>query len=380
MRVALPVVAGLVALVIAMLIVQNVPWNDAISRYMGCAAFYEGRSPYSEDVNKAIAELATPRGVVNQKFFYPAHICVVLAPVMLLPFAVSIPLWVMLVAVMVIATPLVIIQLTNWRPAVWQVGLTVLVTLVGYRYATLNVLLGQYPAFVMMCGLLCAWGLWTQRAWVAALGFAGMSIRPDGAIIAAGVALLALWKREWRALGATAGLALLILLITHLAVGTWEPAFIDDVVNYTDSNQSFGWVGGRLPLWSVLLLYGSTVAATVIIVRYLNKLDARRYYLWGTALMLTLGLIVVPQTHAYTLAYLMPLMYLLLAEFRRQAWAWWVFVLGFGVPPWFIYFYIIEGFFGIDQLIYPAVVLIGVAVAVLTAHQRELSLLATEPE
>ncbi len=337
------------------LIVRNMAWNDTIGRHIGCQAFFQGVSPYSDQVNQAIAA-KNPDPLLEQRFYNPAHICLILFPFWLLPYELSLRLWIALLLIIFVAVPpLLLLQVFRWRLKPWQLLIVVVVLLLGFRYSMMTIVLGQYTGFVMLCIAGSLVSLALQRPIFAAIFLASLTIRPDGALIAAGIGLLAAYKREWRVIVVTLVLGLVFFIGTLPFIGNWLPAFLDDVRYYSITYNNVRWLPDFFPApFSWLLVVVALITAGIILFRLRTTPDDKAFYFTGGSVFVLLSLLLLPQTNPYTLVFAIPVLCWLLYCWRYFWGTWGLFVLIVGILPWLIF----QGgreWAHIDQLMYPLV-------------------------
>lgn len=341
------------ALVAADIIARNMVWNDTVGRHIGCRAFFNRISPYAEQVNQAIAA-QNPDPELEQRFYNPAHICLILLPFWLLPYDISLRLWVaLLLMVFVALPPLLMVQVFHWRLKRWQLLLVLIVLILGFRYSMMTIVLGQYTGFAMLCitGSLVA--LVFRRPLLAAICLVGLTIRPDATLIAAGIGLLTLYKREWRVIILTIVIGIGVLIGSLVFVGNWIPAFLDDVTYYAGAYNSVRWLPHLLPspldMGLVLLVL---FAAGIVLFRLRFASSDVEYYFIGGSVFVLLSLLLLPQTNPYTLVFAVPVICWLLFRLRSLPGIWWGFAAFVGVLPW-VLFRGGRAWAHVDQLVFP---------------------------
>jgi|GEM_PF-5421318 len=347
------------------LIVVNMPWSDLIPRHMGCEAMFgEQISPYSDDVRLDILAV-NPTPDIEQRFWYPAHLCFVLLPVWLIPYEISTRLW---TAGNMILLGSIIFIFASWyhrrlRPL--SIALQILIILIGFRYSMMTIVLGQFTIYTMGCVLLAVWGLVTKKPYFAAVGLMGLTIRPDSSMAFGVLFLMAMYRRQWRPLiYAVVGL-LIAWAGTYLLIGSWEVDFVTDTLSYSDFIDTVMWLPD-FSIWGVLTYIGALGCAAYSVWLIRNTTD-KEYYMVGGGIGLLLALIVLPQTNPYTLVYILPVCFWFLHRYWQSSIAWAVWIFGVGIIPW-IFFQ--SPAFNVVwlRLIYPVSLLIMVAIE-LTIHK-----------
>lgn len=332
------------------IVINHMATNDKQPRYIGCEAFYDGETPYSQDVVDRIQEFLGPAWTAPYvaPFAYPAHLCVVLAPFWLLPYQVSVSLWVFLNFLGFLVLPMLfLVNVLGWRPRPRDLLLVVVMTMLGYRYTMMTIVLAQYTGFVLFCMSGAIWAIQHKRAWIAALLLAGMTIRPDGTLLALGLCAVAFFNGQKRIPVYWAGMLFVLWLMTTLVVPGWELQFVDEVIAYR--SRSGVWLpllAGRIGLPVILLL---SLGWTAFMLRQIRERE--QFVLWSSAIIIVLGLLLVPHTNPYTLVYAFPVFYLLMYRFQEQRLAS-ALLLGTMLMSWIIF---LQGMalFGVEQIFFP---------------------------
>ena len=177
-----------------------------------------------------------------------------------------------------------------------------------------------------------------DRPLLASLGMSALVFRPEGAIVAGGLALLALYQRRYQFLVLTAILMAVIYGGVALILGfDWAFIWVDVARAY--SQYTF-------PVW-VPSLVGSPLNTVLILTIFAWALwSARRVWKfedtlrdwWLVAILIVLVLVLVPQTRSYTLIWgLIPLSVGLWTVKRRDKVTWGLFTLAV-LSPWINYF------------------------------------------
>lgn len=345
-------------------ILQNMPWNDVIPRYEGCRAFLTGESPYTEEVTARIQTHLLEFTGDEQRFAYPAHLCLVLLPIWVLPYELAASLWFFCLFAFMMALPLLVFHYTMNTPLTpLQFGVLALVTLLGYRYSMMTIVLGQYSGLVLMGLVGATWGLARGRTVPLWLGLTAMTIRPEGMIMAAALAGGAFLRDQRRAVITWAGIMVALWLGTHLFIGAWEGQFLAGMVAYAGYNpgvqQWLPLLAGRAGAGVIALGVSVWVA---VMLRWLWGQSTGSFWMGASVVVATAGQILIPQTNPYTLIYLLPGFYYVLQAFRTRRWTWFPLLALMILPWWFL----VQGraVAHIDQLLFP------LALAILTVAAR----------
>lgn len=358
------------------IIIDNMATNDWQPRYVGCEAFYDGETPYSQEVVDRIQEFLGPSWTAPYvaPFAYPAHLCVMLAPLWIMPYQTSVSLWVFLNFLGFLLMPVVFMtNVVEWQPKALTLLLIVFLTVFGYRYTMMTIVLAQFTGFVLFCMCGAIWAIRNERPWLAAILLAGMTIRPDGTLLAIGLCVVAFFTDKRRIPLYWLGVMFVLWLLTTLIVPGWEMQFVDEVISYR--SRSGVWlplIAGRFGLPIFLLLVS---AWAYFIFQRLREFERAQCVLWGSALVIVLGLLLVPHTNPYTLVYGFPVIYLLLHHFHHQR-ALFALIVATTLMSWIIFS---QGMalFGVEQIFFPLSLLAWLTFAV---YNDSNELMAVSPQ
>jgi len=303
--------------------------DDTRHRYVACEAFYEGLDPYSAEVDARIDSFTGD----GQSFWYPAHICVVMAPMWFLPYQAAVSLWRAVNFIFLLALPA--IYMTGFfrhTLPVWKMLLLTIVTFIGFRYIGLTIIIAQYTGFVLACMVAGLWFLSRRQQLPAAICFSLMSIRPDGVVLSLGLMFVGWYTKQRRIPLYWAGLMLAYWAVTSLFEPLWVINFINQVRNY----RSIG--GHFLPLLFGPV-FGVAFALVVLVVfGYLFRRALRAYpdgpmrIITLSTVVITALLLVIPHTNPYTLIYALPTYMFILYIADTRPLLWWVTLLS--MPFW----------------------------------------------
>jgi hypothetical protein len=282
---------------------------DFFAFWMGGRAVLAGENPYGSEVTRLIQlgvyRQAIPPQEYQHGFPLPAHAALVLLPLFLLPYSWSVLLWLSLQIPLFLVTLLLGLNVLNWsiRPA-WLFLLAILTTL-GFRYPVIAYVLGQVTIFVLFCLVLSVWLYQRNQPRWAAVTFACATIRPDLALAAILAAPILTRKSARRNEFFVAFLAagIVFLFVPILLTGDfWPFIWLKQVQAYGGGNPNNSWPLALLPsLWLTLLL---VIVLTIWLGCYTTTVWRQatpfNQSLFVSAMILV-GLIILPQTGAYTL-------------------------------------------------------------------------------
>lgn len=236
----LVVLAGFIPLYLFSVDLQRERGNkfDIYPRYVGAQAVWAGESPYAQTVTERIqigmyGQLQPP-DADQQRFAHPAYSAIFLAPLLLLPPEVAIPVWTALQFAALFATPFLWFAILRWKPRPLTLALLVIGLIFVYRYPVLSYLWGQFTGGIVFLVSLAIWLLQGRRdAWAGvalALATVPPSISGPLAVLLLGVLLL---MGRWRGTAAFVAVLGAATLLSIVRIGWWLPEFIDGLRAYS---------------------------------------------------------------------------------------------------------------------------------------------------
>jgi hypothetical protein len=293
---------------------------DFYARWAGAREMLHGNNPYLIVFDKAFF---IDRGIpefMNQHFLYPATITWILLPFWFIPMHVAVSLWCGLILLQMFALPLQTFLIFEWQPRPWMVALLTFAVAFGDRYTMSVYEYGQFIAFILSC-LVLAWaGLAANRPWLVAIALVGATLRPDGIVMVAAFLLDLLVHHRYRILALWTGIMGSLFLLSVAWIGWWIPDFIDGIGMYENKGISS---------YPTLSFNSRALAAVIIVVVVawglnllwrMRTLPDRTRIPWSLSVVILMVLIIMPQTHDYTLLYAMlPLLVMLWAG-RDSKW------------------------------------------------------------
>lgn len=293
-------------------IVQNVAFTDTLPVWNGCHAFLQRQTPYSEQVTKSTQALIQTHYASGydptydeHRFAYPAHTCLILLPLWVLPYDLAAPLWVFINFMI-----FTLIGLGYWRgvlqktPSAWGLLWLTMIALIGWRYSMIVIILAQYVGITLAFWVGAMWAFQHKKETLGALFLVGMTIRPESAVIALAMGGYVLLSRRWRAIGVFSATMMLLWAISTFWIGEWVLVFLNRIGEYSTYNESaLTW----LPLQA-----GYLGGAIALIHAFMGVWIGRKgaFWTWGMASVGVLVLLFVPQTNSYTLVYALPALFL----------------------------------------------------------------------
>ena len=365
LAVTLVVAILLLALAMNAIIIPNVAFTDYYPIHDGCNFMYQGTSPYEEFVTadfQAKVLAITPNydpTIDAYRFPYPAHICLILSPILVLPYDVAAPLWMAVNLLLLLTLPLVFVKGVVGRSLSIGMLLTLIaLTLFGWRYSLILVVLAQFTGLILAASVLAIWALLRQRTWILSFAILILVLRPESAILAIILLLLALRDRQFRLIYKVGVLLAVAYVLASLFAGfQWPLEFIDRVFEYTTYRTNAAtWLPTLYGLPSLVATFALSGTAIVLYAKALARLSREEGIIWGSALSMLLILLFMPQTNIYTLVYALPVIYLLMTS-ENAVLKTYILIVSL-VVPW-VYAYLGAFPQGTDQLLLPLLLLAG---------------------
>ena len=289
---------------------------DFYPHWEGGRALWQGQSPYSPEVTAAIQQGmfggTLPPDADQQRVVYPAYVGVILAPLLAIPAPTAIAIWLAIQLMAVLTTPILWLQIINWKPPPWLLGLLIVGLVLIFRYPVNLYLLGQFTGTILFGFSLSVYLLIRRRDIAAGIVLALTAIPPT---IAAPMALILLvghgLNGRWRALAAFSITMVILIGITMVQIGWWLPDFVAHLGTYGSYAAPVwgpGLIESALLRW--LLIGGVGLILLLVFLRFRQAHQIEDFAI-GTML---LCLLVLSQTGNYYLVLLIPP---LLVSFRR---------------------------------------------------------------
>lgn len=324
-------------------------FNDFMSRWEGARSFViDGLNPYGDEASLNIQEQIYGRPVVEGEdpgyFAYPFYTIFMIWPLVYMSYAWASAIWMVLLAVCVVAALLLLLDLYGWKPKTWLMGLLIFWSLLFY-FAGRGLILGQVGLVVYLLEMLTVWALVKNRDEMAGVALALSTVKPQMGFLI--VPFLLLWgvrARRWRYLGAFGLPFGLLMTLSFLMQPSWLGDWIVQVRLYPSYTVAS-------PVWILTQMYlelGDIGEGAVTLALYglllwtwygvLVQKHGERF-LWVASLTLVITHLVAPRTATpHFLVFMLPLVFYL-AEVarrnRRQGVRWVVLILvALLVIPW----------------------------------------------
>lgn len=325
--------------------------------WQGGRAILAGENPYGTSTTEAIQRgvfgttLSTTQ--YQHVYPYPAYAAFVLFPFILVPFPLAVSVWLALQIPMFFLAMMLGMDVLGQRLSpVRAVALAVLAIL-GFRYPTIALVLGQVTILVLICMISSAWLYKTGHPILAGVSLAVAGIRPDVALI--GLFAFVLFSRRLSALtdlikGFLATTVILVAMPIGL-IGFWPVEWLSALSTYA-TNPNAVWpiasLGSPFLILFVVIILLAWLARYVIAA--LKAPSPRNTSLAISALILV-SLLIVKQTGSYGLTYsLVPAAILITLDPRKK---FRVLIASTLLLPW-VYFVLHRSSGAIDLLLVPA--------------------------
>jgi hypothetical protein len=295
---------------------------DFYPRWYGARAMLRGEDPYSLQVTREIRQSGIPLKdwALSGVFLYPATITYLLLPFWLLPFEISVSLWNGLQLLLVMAAPLIVFVQLGWQPKpLMFAGVTIFSSL-AFRHPVNVFVLGQFTIFVLAALIIAWWGIRSRHGWLAAMGLAGASIRPEGAILVGLIVLHLLLVRRFDVLGPFGAVLGVALALSVVQIGFWLPEFVAGMLEHSDlglSRTPLSLLGSKV---GVFVFTGILFVWAFWLARQMGGLGGPYWIPWNLSVAALFVLLALPQTNNYTLVYALLPMWLILRESEGKGW------------------------------------------------------------
>lgn len=281
---------------------------DFYPRWRGGQALWQGISPYSAQITDAIQEGmfggTLPPEADQQRMVYPAYVGLILAPLLPLPAPTAIAIWLSIQLIAVLGTPLVWLQILNWKPPPLVLAALIIGLGIVFRYPMNLYIVGQFTGTILLGYSLALWLIQRRREASAGIILALTAIPPTIAIPLALLLLTGcLVMGRPRALIAFMVTLGILTAITILQIGWWIPDFLAQLGAYPDY---------AFPVWAAgfieppIIRYGFILGVVGVLLFAFVRLWRTRDLIDFAVTVLIVCLLLIPQTGNYYLVLLMP--------------------------------------------------------------------------
>jgi hypothetical protein len=281
---------------------------DFYPRWQGGQMIWRGESPYTQAATEAIQRGmfggVLPPDVDQQRMVYPAYVGILLAPLLVLPAPTAIAIWLALQFLAILATPILWLQITGWKPPPWVLGLLIVGLVLVYRYPINLYIVGQFVGTALLGFSLAVFLLQQKRDVSAGIVLAVTAVPPTIAIPLA-VLLLGgfVLRGRWRGAASFVATLLILTLITFVQIGWWIPDFLAQIGSYSSYAAPI-WAPGLLE--SAILRWALILGAIAITLFALYRFRQTGRIANFAVTLCIVCLLLLPQTGNYYLALLIP--------------------------------------------------------------------------
>jgi len=242
--------------------------NDFIPRWLGTRLLLDrGQNPYSDETSTAIQQFIYGRPAKDNEdqvlFVYPLYSTLLFAPFALIgDYVLARAVWMTTLEIALLALAIVSLRLTNWRPSLPIVAMTLLLALIWYHGA--RPLINGNPSILMALFVgATLLAIKVERDVIAGVLLALSTIKPQAVILI--VPLVLIWaysRRRFRLMASTLASLALLFLLAAIIEPSWFFQNIGQVMSYPDYTlagtpgaifeswwpQTGGWLGLALTL------------------------------------------------------------------------------------------------------------------------------------
>lgn len=293
--------------------------------WQGGRAILAGQNPYGSSTTEAIQwgvfGTTLPTTQYQQVYAYPAYAAFVLLPFILVAFPLAVSVWIALQIPMFFLAMMLGMDVLGQRLSPVQAAALTVLAILGFRYPTIALVLGQVTIFVLVCMISSAWLYKAGHPTLAGVSLAVAGIRPDVALI--GLFAFVLFSRPLSSLtGLIKGFLATTLILVAMPIaliGFWPTEWFLAISTFATNPYStwpLAFLGSPYLIFFVLITLLAWLASYVI--PALKSPSPRATSLAVSALILV-ALLIVKQTGPYNLTYsLVPAAILITLDPRRK--------------------------------------------------------------
>jgi hypothetical protein len=280
---------------------------DLTPRWYGARyALEQGINPYGFPIYVEVIFRDGTIVMPDYGFLYPAYIIILLLPFWLMPLYSAIVTWASMQLLLGIGLLIVFTQTLEWKIPPLVLVLLILWSLFVYNQLTIVYLWAQFTVIVLFALLLTWWLVNQGYPFWAGFVLTYATIRPDGGVLALAVIIVLLVRGQWRVVVWWVTILTGITLLTFLRIGFWVPGFIQDVLTYDTRNfPVFPPALVEVPALTALIVGMVTLWAGFML-WHTSRMKETVQIGWVIAVTGIAVLLLIPQTNAYTLVYLLP--------------------------------------------------------------------------
>jgi hypothetical protein len=324
---------------------------DFYPHWVGGRTLWSGHTPYTAEVTRAIQQgmfgETLPPEADQQNVAYPAYTGVMLWPIVWLPAASAIAVWMAIQLVAVIWTPILWLAILRWKAPPVLLFVMILAFAFAFHYPMDAFILAQFSCTVLLGVSLGCWLLSIHHDTLAGIAFALATMPPTvGAPIVGMILLVYALKGRWHGLVAFAVTMLILVGISIVKAGWWIGDWLAIARSYTVYANPV-WPPNFLPF---VLLRAALVIAVIVFLLWMllrfwhvspqaeptNRVETDFF-----SAVIFAALFLLPQTGYYYLVLLIPALVVSIERARRlpptpRRLAWLACALTI-LSPWFYF-------------------------------------------
>lgn len=277
--------------------------------WRGTIEIGRGENPYTENVARQIQQgilghLAAPNE--NQYYFvYPAYLALLLLPIVCLPFAESVILWLVLQQIFLVVAFGLTLHALDWRPSRLEMfGLAA--GWIALRYTWITLILGQTTIVILLLLALAAYALKRRAMTLSAMVMALTTIKPQLALIPIlGWLGMVITQRQWRAVTIFGFTCLTLFIAPFFVLGNWWGDWLRTLTLYAGYNRvhtPLTWLASFLIEPLAFALVAASVVLGLGYLRWIASHSQNGVVLLSFGILLTLLVVPLPSVYDLTLA------------------------------------------------------------------------------
>ena len=302
--------------------------SDLYPRWLGARELLlHHRDPYSPELTREIQagyygralDSSRPKDPKDQQAFaYPVYVVFFLAPTIYLPFTVVQPLFQWLLLFLTLLSVWLWLKAVHWRPNWTVLCASCLFSLFNYP-AVQGIKRQQISLLVCVLIAAAVTSMMRNRLWISGFFLAAATIKPQLALLP--MAWFMLWavsdfrKRSGLVYGFTAMMSA-FLISSEMVLPGWVPRFRGALLAYTHYADGLGSTLDALltPLVGRFLAALILIGASILLWRWRRSPAGSPQFIFNTALVLAVTVVVLPMTSPYNQLLLLPAIFLLIRD------------------------------------------------------------------
>ena len=328
--------------------------TDLLPRWIGATLFFEeGINPYDERVGvesqmEIYGRIAEP-DEDQVLFAYPFYTIFYIGPLVLVEYQLAAAIYIQIMLIVLLAGLGLSLNLIEWLPSPLMLATLILFTIIGY-FSIRGLLLAQLAIIGYLGHIIALWAIYRERDYLAGVGLALSTIKPQTGYLVIPFLLLWAWRRRRYGIPISFGVLFgLMLALSFILQPSWLGDWITqirDYQNYTETIASAqvvthfidGIPSGVEDAAQIILTLILLIPVLIFWKRSLIDND-QSDFLWGYFLTMTFSLLVAPRTATTYYVELYPVIYvtLLIVRSRLAAWQIYAALIGLVIGYWALF-------------------------------------------